>query len=186
MHHAALVANAVEPTGGGWTQRVGAYTALPSLIRQLGADPVATLRAAGLSQDALDLPDAHVPYASLGRLLHLASERTGCRHLGMLAGRLWHLEDIGLVGELVRHSPTVGDALRTLTVYQHLNSGGGLAFLIERPGIVEIGTRSTTRTSRGANRSTTGRSPRRRTSWYARKPSAPWERSAVLVMPAAL
>jgi AraC-like DNA-binding protein len=138
-HHTALLANAVKLTDGKWTQRVGAFTALPSLIRQLGADPVETLRAAGLPQDALDLPDSTISYASLGRLLRLAAGRTRCGHVGLLAGRLWHIGDLGLVGEVVRHSPTVGDALRTLTVYQHLNSGGGLAFLIERPGIVEIG-----------------------------------------------
>lgn len=138
-HHAALVANTLKLSDGGWTQRVGAYSNLPALIRELGADPVALLRAAGLSSDALAEPDVAVPYARLGRLLQLAAERTGCAHVGLLAGRLWHLEDLGLVGEVVRHSPTVGDALRTLTVYQHLNSGGGLAYLIERPAVIEVG-----------------------------------------------
>jgi AraC-like DNA-binding protein len=138
-HHAALVANTLKLSDGGWTQRVGVYAGLPPLIRQLGADPVPLMRAAGLASDALDRPDGRVPYARIGRLLHLAAERTGCGHIGLLVGRMCHLADLGLVGEVVRHSPTVGDALRTLTVYQHLNSGGGLAFLIERPAVVEIG-----------------------------------------------
>ena len=138
-HHAALVANALRLSNGGGTQRVGAYSGVPALIRELGADPATLLRAAGLPDDALAAPDARVPYARLGRLLQLAAERTGCAHVGLLAGRMWHLADLGLVGEVVRHSPTVGDALRTLTVYQHLNSGGGLAFVIERPTVVEVG-----------------------------------------------
>ena len=138
-HHAALVASALRLTDGRWVQRVGAYAGLPTLIRHLGSDPVALLRAAGLPGDALENPSAQVPYAALGRLLSLAAARTRCGHLGMLVGRMCHLSDLGLVGEVVRHSPTVGEALRTLTVYQHLNSGGGLAYLIEQSGTVEVG-----------------------------------------------
>lgn len=120
-------------------QRVGAFVQLPALIRQLGADPDELLPGAGLATDALDRADRTIPYAALGRLLAQTAERTGCPHAGLLAGRMWHLADLGLVGELVRHSPTIGEALRTLTVYQHLNSGGGLAFLAEQGGVVELG-----------------------------------------------
>lgn len=126
----------VAPAGA---QRIGAFTELPALIRQLGADPDALLAAAGLAPDALDRPDRTVAYAALGRLFARVAEATGCPQVGLLAGRMWHLSDLGLVGEIVRHSPTLGDALRTLTVYQHLNSGGGLAFLLERGGAVDLG-----------------------------------------------
>src|SRR5436305_2062051 len=108
------------------TQRVGAFTSLPALIRELGADPVTTMAAAGLAPDSLERPDGRIPYAAMGRLLSEAAMRTRCEHFGLLAGRLWHLGDLGLVGELMRHSATVNQALRTLTVYQHLNSAGGL------------------------------------------------------------
>lgn len=121
------------------SQRVGAFTALPALIRQLGADPAPLLEGAGLAPDALDAPEGRASYAALGRLMRDAAARTGCAHFGLLAGRIWHLPDLGLLGELVRHSPTVGEALRTLTVYQHLNSEGGLAFLIRRGGVVDLG-----------------------------------------------
>lgn len=128
-----------RPTPVAGVQRVGAFTELPALIRQLGADPGALLAAAGLAPDALDRPDRTVAYAALGRLFARVAEATGCPQVGLLAGRMWHLSDLGLVGEIVRHSPTLGDALRTLTVYQHLNSGGGLAFLLERGGAVDLG-----------------------------------------------
>jgi hypothetical protein len=36
-------------------------------------------------------------------------------------------------------SPTVGDALRMLAAHQHLNSGGGLAFLLDAPSAVDLG-----------------------------------------------
>jgi AraC-like DNA-binding protein len=125
--------------GIGCSQRVGGFTAVTALIRQLGADPVPILADIGLAADSLDRAEQRIPYAAMGALLLEGAKRTGCSHFGLLCGRAWHLSDLGLVGELVRNSPTVGDALRTLTVYQHLNSGGGLAFLLQRCGIVDLG-----------------------------------------------
>jgi hypothetical protein len=52
---------------------------------------------------------------------------------------MWKLSDLGLVCEVVRNSPTVGAALRALTRYQHRNSDDGLAFLIERGSVVDVG-----------------------------------------------
>lgn len=121
------------------TQRIGGFSRLPALIRELGADPATLLQAAGLAPEALDSPDGRISYAGLCRLLQDGAAATQCPHFGLLAGRMWHLPDLGLLGELVRHSPTVGEALQTLTVYQHLNSEGGLAFLIERGGLVDLG-----------------------------------------------
>ena len=122
-----------------WTQRVGGLVYLPALLRELGADPVAVLADAGLAPDAIDHAEDTIPYAGFGRLLELGAARGACPHLGVLAGRLWAVDDLGAVGALMRHSATVGDALRTLAVHQQVNSGGGLAYLIERPGAAELG-----------------------------------------------
>jgi AraC-like DNA-binding protein len=129
------------PVAGGkvWRQRVGAFTAVPALIRQLGADPVAILTDIGLASDSFDTPEQRIPYAAMGGLFKEAARRTGCAHFGLLCGRAWHLSDLGLLGEMVRNSPTVGAALRTLTVHQHLNSDGGLAFLVRRDAAVDVG-----------------------------------------------
>jgi AraC-like DNA-binding protein len=109
------------------------------LIRQLGGNPEAVLRDAGLELSALDSPDGRIPYEAMVRVLDLAARSTGCGHIGLLAGRLYHLSELGLVGELVRNSPTVGRALEALTVFQHLNSEGGLAFLLKRGDYVDLG-----------------------------------------------
>jgi hypothetical protein len=122
-----------------WTQRVGGFTAVPALIRQLGADPIRILTDVGLAPDALDRPEQRIPYASMGALFQEAATRTGCSHFGLLCGRAWHLSDLGLVGEVVKNSPTVSRALQTLTVYQHLNSEGGLPFFLQRDGVADIG-----------------------------------------------
>jgi AraC-like DNA-binding protein len=134
-----LLQRPIAPDTGAWQQRVGAFSRLPDLLRGLGADPAVLLEAAGLDAHALDRPDAAIPYASMGRLLSLSAERTGCEHVGVLAGRLWRLSDLGAVGEMVARSSTVAEALRMLSAHQSLNSGGGLAFLIERPPAIDLG-----------------------------------------------
>jgi len=122
-----------------WTQRVGAFTALPALVRELGGDPFALSSVAGLVPHALDDPDGRISYQALSQFLNLAAERTGCAHIGLLAGRFWHLRDLGLLGRLALNSATVGDALHALVRHQHLNSEGGAAFLIERGDWTDLG-----------------------------------------------
>lgn len=112
-----------------WRQRVGALKAAPRLMREMGADPTAALSAAGLHESAFDVADNSIPYAALGRFIHGAAQHTGCEHFGLLAGQSWHLQDLGLLGELMRHAATVRDALHYLSVYHHLNSQGGVVYL---------------------------------------------------------
>src|SRR5512135_284236 len=121
------------------TQRVGGLSQLPALIRQLGADPVALLARAGLAPDALDAPDARISYPGLGRLLRESANCTDCPHLGLLAGRMWQLADLGVAGEIMRNSATVGEALQSFAIHQHLNSEGGLTYLMPRGDTVELG-----------------------------------------------
>jgi AraC-like DNA-binding protein len=121
------------------TQRVGAFAALPTLIRQLGGDPAATLASAGLGLEALDDADGRVSYAALERTLLEAVQRTHCQHFGLLAGRLWHLSDLGVLGELMRNSATVGEALHQLIAWQHVNSESAVPFLRQVEGVVDMG-----------------------------------------------
>jgi AraC-like DNA-binding protein len=123
----------------GWTQRVGALYLLPGLLRELGLDPVPVLASSGLPSSALDSPDHRMPYAAVGRLLAESARRTGRPDMGLLAGRLWTLDHMGVVGQLMRHSPTLGDALRTLAIYHRLNSEGGAVFLLEHGSAIALG-----------------------------------------------
>lgn len=130
---------APAPASAEPSQRVGALSQLPALIRQLGGDPVALLLQAGLAPDALDEPGDRIPYASLGRFLRVSADHCHCRHLGLLAGRMWHLADLGVAGEILQNSPTVGEALQSFAAHQHLNSEGGLTYLVPRGDLVELG-----------------------------------------------
>jgi AraC-like DNA-binding protein len=118
---------------------VGLFGAVPELARELGADPEALLRSVGLAPRDLEDPARHVPYAAIVALLHEAVQRSGCAHAGLLAGRMWRMDDLGLLGRMMAHAPTVGDALRICVVYQHLNSSGGMAYLIRRGSHVDYG-----------------------------------------------
>src|SRR5262245_47986321 len=52
-----------------WSQRVGGFSIVPALVRQLGADPKSVLAAAHLQSRSLDDPDDRIPYVTMGRLL---------------------------------------------------------------------------------------------------------------------
>ena len=64
---------------------------------------------------------------------------TGCAHFGLLIGSRWGLSQFGALGELMRHSRTVGEALRSMAVYQRLNSDTGAVFLLEQEGTISMG-----------------------------------------------
>lgn len=122
-----------------WSQRVGESVAVPELVRMLGADPARVLAMAGLAPDALSSREGRIPYTALGRVFDEASRSTGCAHFGLLVGRAWRLSSMGIVGEIMANSPTVGASLRALMHFHHLNSDGGLTFLLERCGAVDLG-----------------------------------------------
>ena len=121
------------------TRLVFGLVALPAVIQRLGADPDAIFAAAGLDARIFAAPSNRVPYAPLLRVLNDAAARTGCPHFGLLVGREWQLASMGVVGEVVRHSPTVGQGLHELVTHQHLNAEGTLAFLLQRGGFVDLG-----------------------------------------------
>ena len=131
----AILTSAVDA----WTQRVGGCVALPLLFRELAADPIAVLAAAGLPGDALDRPHARIGYAAFGRLLAVAAERTRCDHVGLLAGRMLTLADLGALGARVRQCGTVGAALRAYVAQQGRDSEGALAFIVEGAVTTELG-----------------------------------------------
>ena len=68
-----------------------------------------------------------------------ARQHTGLDHFGLLLGEAWGLQNLGLLGQLVRHAATVGDALRYGCVYHHLNSQGGVVFLRKHGAVAELG-----------------------------------------------
>ena len=122
-----------------WQQHVGSLTEVPALLRALGADPAEVLASAGLTFKALAKPDNRISYESFGRLFANGAKATGHPLFGLMVGRIYRTESIGLVGEAMRDCATLGEALQLLTVHQHVNSAGGIAFMLKRGPIVDFG-----------------------------------------------
>lgn len=112
---------------------------IPGLLRELGADPAQVLVSAGLEATALDDMENRILYVAMGRLLHECAVKTGYAHFGLLAGQRIRLSHLGLPGQLIRHSPTLGAAIRTFVEYQHLNNQGMVTYLLEQDGVVAVG-----------------------------------------------
>ena len=122
-----------------WRQRVGGKTGINAVIEALNADPAAVFAGARIDADALDDAENWIGYDAFGRLLEVASRLADYPHFGLTAGRMWHVEEFGVLGELVRHSPTAAEALQALTLHQHLQGEGGVIFSARQGSLIEVG-----------------------------------------------
>lgn len=122
-----------------WTQRVSGMCAIPALIAQFGVDPATVLAAAGLAPDALASPDRRIPFVAAPRMMVEATRRTNTPHFGLLAGAQWRIAHLGLLGQLMREGPTVGDGLKTFAVHQRLYSQGAAPYLYEYGATAQFG-----------------------------------------------
>ena len=86
----------------------------PRPCASFGLDPDPVIREAGLDPRLFDDGASVIPHAALGRLLTLCVTRTHCPHFGLLVGQRATILSLGMVGRLMQHSETVGDALRAL------------------------------------------------------------------------
>jgi AraC-like DNA-binding protein len=111
------------------TVRIGGSLAIPAVLRSLGADPAKVLAEVGFDLKLFDNPDQRVSYAARGHLIAHCVARTGCQHFGLLVGEQGGLHSLGLVGLLVKYSPDVGRALRSLAHYLHLHVRGATTTL---------------------------------------------------------
>jgi AraC-like DNA-binding protein len=125
---------------------LGVAQEIPPTLGDFGIDPDPIIREAGLDPRLFDDGASIVSQAALGRLLTLSVERTRCPHFGLLVGRRATLLSLGMVGRLMQHSTTVGDALRVLVSNLSLQDPGTapsltvsgdtalFSFSVSRPG----------------------------------------------------
>jgi len=126
------------PFPGHGEVRMAPILGIPGLLAELGLDPERLIAEAGLDPALFDNPDNIIPFADLGRFVALCTERTHCPHLGLLVCRNAGLDILGLVGELARHSPDVGTALRNIILYLHLHDSGAIPILSIHDGRVML------------------------------------------------
>jgi len=88
-----------------------ALSSYPSLVAELGGDPAALLRAAGVRERDVGNYDAFIPYRAAIRALESAAEATATADFGRRLAQRQGIEILGPVGVAARTAATVGDAL---------------------------------------------------------------------------
>ena len=120
--------------------RVGPILALPVVLAELGVSPGRAFAAAQVDPGLFEDPEARIAIEPLGRLLETCVALTGCSHFGLLVGERFSLPALGQLGSLMRHSATVGDAIRGLLLHLHLTDRGAAPVLLApEPHCVTLG-----------------------------------------------
>lgn len=120
--------------------RLGPILRFPQVISAAGGNADAVLQQAGIDPALFADPESRISAEALGRLCQLAVSSTGCAHIGLLLGTQFRLSDLGDLGFLMRHSPSVGDACRSLTLHLHLQDRVAVPLLFApKPGSTALG-----------------------------------------------
>jgi AraC-like DNA-binding protein len=98
-------------------------------LRDFGIDPDPVIREAGLNPRLFDDGSNVIPHAALGRLLTLSVARANCPHFGLLVGQRATILSLGMVGRLMQHSETLGDAVRALVSNLSIQNRGAVPSL---------------------------------------------------------
>lgn len=110
--------------------RVSPFLAIPALLVAKGVDPERAFLRAGVDARLLQRPDNRISFEAAGRLLAVCADLTDCRHFGLLLGERFDLKGLGPIGELMRHSASVSDALQALLRHFHLHDRGAVPVLL--------------------------------------------------------
>jgi len=146
----STIAAPVPPAGGsapaGGTPRrfgdlwVGPIRTLPAALTDLGVSPARAFAEAQVDPALFEDAAARIAIESLGRLLDTCVALTRCDHFGLLVGERFTLEALGHLGLLMRHSATVGDAIRSLLLHLDLTDRGAVPVLLAPdPSCVTLG-----------------------------------------------
>jgi AraC-like DNA-binding protein len=129
----------IESSGPGEV-RLGPVMALPQVLAELGVAPELAFARAGADPRLFQNAESRMSFDALGNLLDVCVELTGCNHFGLLVGERFDLKQFGPLGQLMRHCPTVGEALRTLVMHLHLQDRGAAPVLLAtEPGCIALG-----------------------------------------------
>jgi AraC-like DNA-binding protein len=118
-----------------YQHRVGVLVELPDLLRALGVDPERTITDAGIRPELLEDTESKLSFTKFGRLMRVCAARTGCDHIGLLLGLRARTHHLGEVGSLMRHAPTLGQAIQDLCTNQERYIRGAVAYLTVQNGI---------------------------------------------------
>src|SRR6478609_12212981 len=96
------------------------------ILQDFGLAPDPLIREAELDPALFEDGASVIPHAALGRLLTLCVARTQCSHFGLLVGQRATILSLGMVGRLMQHSDTVGEAIRALVANLSIQNRGSV------------------------------------------------------------
>ncbi len=114
--------------------RTAVLTNYDEVARSVGLDPLRMLRSAGIDPKAIQDSELMMPAGKAIQLLEDSARLSGGTSFGLLLAETRTLESIGAVGLLLKHQPTVGDAVRSLIEYQRLIGDAVLTRIEEDAG----------------------------------------------------
>ncbi len=117
--------------------RAAALLNFVEVARQVGLEPIAAVRAAGLDPRALSEPEMRVPAADVAQLLERSAEASDCPTFALRMARSRQLANFGAVSLLITHQATLREALATVIEYRNLLNES-LAMSLEEHGELVI------------------------------------------------
>jgi AraC-like DNA-binding protein len=129
---------------------VGPLVNIEPVIAELGFDPDAAFRRAGVQPAVFRDPDHRVSYLQASQLIAEGAAVTRCPHFGLLVGEASEPSHLGIAGFLVRAASTTRQALTALVENLDLHDTGGtpaldiepdyarLSFSVHQPGVAAL------------------------------------------------
>jgi AraC-like DNA-binding protein len=114
--------------------RVGPVAAIPLVMQELGVAVEPVFQRARVRLPEFVNGDTRLPLQTLGHLAHDAARQADCPQFGVLVGDRFRLDGMGAIGDLLRHAPNVGSALRAFAEKFHVHDSGATPVLAHRPG----------------------------------------------------
>lgn len=111
--------------------RIGPISSLPQVMQELGVAPRKAFQQAGIPYAIFDDPENRLSYESFGHLLMVCMELTERADFGLLLGSRFRLQSLGDLGELMRVSATVREALRLLILNLRYYDRFAFSFLLQ-------------------------------------------------------
>jgi AraC-like DNA-binding protein len=121
------------------TVRIRNLAAIPPTLAELGADPDAVIRQAGIDPKVFLNLDAILAFTMLGRLATESVKATGCESFGLRVGMKTRPTGMGLTGLVSIHSSTVREGLDIITTTLRTSDTGSATFLDLRRGVARFG-----------------------------------------------
>jgi AraC-like DNA-binding protein len=100
--------------------RAAALSHYLEVAQSLGLDPLPQLRAVGISQAWLTVPDHPVPADAVVKLLDASAAASRCESFALRMAEARQLADFGVLSLLISHQRTLRDVLHTLMQYRNV------------------------------------------------------------------